>query len=322
MQGVTTLILAGGQGHRLEPLTQGRAKPVVPFAGRRLIDFTLDNCAKSGIHDACVLAQYEAAGVRRHVKRFRVFTPREAGAAFHGTADAVRRALQHFPGGERVLVLAGDHVYRMDYRELLAAHRGPATVAVAPVPRPEARELGVLAVGAEGAVEAFVEKPADPPPLPGAPDFALASMGIYVFERDVLEEYLHLRPDAVDFGHHVLPGLLDRGLRVQSFHHRAYWRDVADVGAYHGALMDFAAGLFDPGWRPERVVDGSVLGARVRIGKGAEVVESVLLDGVVVGARARLRRVVATEGARIPAGAEIGYGARGVTVVAREPVLT
>jgi glucose-1-phosphate adenylyltransferase len=334
MHDITTLVLAGGRGHRLQPLTAHRAKPLVPFAGRHLIDFTLLNCLRSGVRDVVVCVQYRHASVAsyleehwaRSFRTLHLFSPTDAGRTFLGTADAVRAALD-LVDGHRLLVLAADHVYRMDYRRLLADHEtaaAAATVSVVPVPRRDASRLGVLTVGPSGLVEAFHEKAAAPPPAPGRPDECVGSMGLYLFERPALAGFLADHPAAVDFGHHVLPGLVARGARVASHAYergepRPYWRDIGDVDAYHAALMDVVARRFDAGAPEVRATLGggatvarSVFERGVRIGPGATVVESVLLDGAVVGAGARLQRVVVEEGAHIPARAALGG--------AREPV--
>jgi len=338
MHDIATLVLAGGRGNRLRPLTAHRAKPVMPFAGRHLIDFTLLNCLRSGVRDVVVCAQYRAADVAGYLeehwsRRFRtleLFSPAEAGRTFRGTADAVRAALGLVVESRRLLVLGGDHVYRMDYRRLLADHEAAgaaATVSVVPVPRREASGLGVLTVGRGGTVEAFHEKTAAPPPAPGRPDECVASMGIYLFERRALARYLGDHPAAIDFGHHVLPGLLAAGARVAAHAYhlgepRPYWRDIADVHAYHAALMDVVARRFDARTPAARAtlgggatVERSVFGRGVRIGPGAAVVDSVLLDGAVVGAGARLQRVVVEEGACVPARARLGGAHEPVRVV-------
>lgn len=337
MRDIATLVLAGGRGHRLRPLTARRAKPLVPFAGRHLIDFTLHNCVRSGVRNVVVCAQHRAAAVASYLEdhwaqRFRellLFTPTDAGRTFRGTADAVRAALG-LVDGQRLLVLAADHVYRMDYRRLLADHEAAAadaTVSVVPVPRREASRLGVLTVGEGGLVDAFLEKTATPPAAPGRPDECVGSMGIYLFERSTIAGFLADHPAAVDFGHHVLPGLLAGGARLVAHAYdrgepRAYWRDIGDVDSYHAALMDVVAERFDSGAPASRAmlavdatVERSVFGRDVRIGPGAAVVESVLLDGAVVGAGARLRRVVVEEGAYVPARATLGGAREPVRVV-------
>jgi len=360
MLDVTTIVLAGGRGDRLRPLTDCCAKPAVPFAGRRLIDFTLLNCVRSGIQDVEVLVQYRSESVENHLRRtwgkrftsLRVLSSQALGRRFAGTADAVRAALSGRSSSDRLLVLAGDHIYRMDYRKMLAFHEqcnASATLSVIPVPRQEASRLGVVAVDREGVVEAFQEKPDDPPGIPDRPELSLVSMGIYVFDRTALTAFLHDVPGTTDFGHHVLPRMLDQGHRIGAYSFLrqgagSYWRDIGDVDAYHGALMDLvcsdtelgvewpasadaagparfregpghqAPGVARNAWiGPDSVVAGglverSVLGRGVRVEHHAEVIECVLMDGAVVGAHARLRRAVVEAGVRIPPGALIGYG--------------
>jgi glucose-1-phosphate adenylyltransferase len=309
----------------------------VPFAGRHLIDFTLHNCLRSGVRDVIVCTQYRAAAVASYLEehwapRFRgllLFSPTDAGRMFRGTADAVRAALG-LVDGRRLLVLASDHVYRMDYRRLLADHEeagADATVSVVPVPRRDASRLGVITLDGGGLVADFHEKVAAPPAAPGRPDECVGSMGIYLFERSTLAGFLADFPEAVDFGHDVLPGLVGGGVRVATHAYargepHPYWRDIADVHAYHAALMDVVDRRFDAGAPAARAtlgggatVEHSLFGRGVRIGAGARVVESVLLDGAVVGAGARLQRVVVEEGAYVPARARLGGAREPVRVV-------
>jgi len=301
MSGVRTLILAGGRGDRLRPLTARRAKPAVPFAGGALIDATLANCERSGLERPLVLTQHLAGTVARHLARRWAgsrlapvaFRAEDAGREFRGTADAVRAALPRIGSARTVLVLAGDHVYAMDYRPFLAAHHvlgAACTLSAAAVPRDAARGLGVLSLGPGGRVEAFAEKPARPPAHPGRPGSCLASMGIYAFDARALSGWLADHPGAVDFGGDVLPGLLAEGRDVHAREFQGYWRDVADLDAYHAAHMDLTGGA-------------SYLGAGVRVDPAARVTESVLCDGVRVGAGARLHRVVAAPRTAFGAGA-------------------
>ena len=324
MHDVVTLVLAGGRGIRLRPLSSRRAKPVVPFAGGCIIDFTLQNCARSGMRDVIVLTQYRADDVARHVAsrwesefdRLTVLSSAAVGRPFSGTADAARAALERERRGRDVLVLASDHVYRMDYRRLLADHvvaGADATLSVLPVARADASRLGVVGVGANGRIESFVEKPPLPPVAP------LASMGVYCFDRRALEEFLASHQDAMDFGRDVVPGMLQRRKRLVSHAYHlhepdCYWRDIADVDAYHAALMDHVDGRFALGWSAASdatvesgaIVERSVVGRGVHIARGARVRDSVLLDGATVGAGARLQRVVVEEGGRIAAGRTVG----------------
>ncbi|MEM8883489.1 MAG: sugar phosphate nucleotidyltransferase [Planctomycetota bacterium] len=331
MENTLTLVLAGGQGERLRPLTDRRAKSVMPFAGRRLIDDTLANCVRTGLREVVVLTQHRRESVRAHVEstwaeelpHLRFLSSAEVGRAYRGTADAVRAALAHDPEGRRVLVLASDHVYHMHYRDLMTDHRAQradVTMSVVPVPRCRAHTLGCVRVGADGLVQSFKEKPSDPPTMPGREDMSLASMGIYLFQRSALEDFLYEYPDADDFAKHVIPGMLLGGLRVGTHDFAqagepGYWRDIGDVDGYHAALMDLLEGTFDDGesWiGPRSLVAGGsldrcVLGRDVQVGPHAELCESVLLDGVVVGPAARLQRVVVEEGVRIPPQARIGF---------------
>ncbi|MDH3591055.1 MAG: sugar phosphate nucleotidyltransferase [Planctomycetota bacterium] len=314
------LVLAGGRGHRLKPLTDRRAKPVVPFAEQNLVDFTLENCVRSGVKHVVVLAQYRADTVVEAVERcwashfetLQFLTPDRIGRAYRGTADSVRAALARDATSRSILVLAADHVYHMDYRPFLAAHRRrrvTATISVTPVPRAEASRFGVVELGVNHLVRRFLEKPARPPAMGASADESLASMGIYAFDRIALERYLSDFDRADDFGRDVLPGLLATGHKIAAYTFGApgessVWFDIADVDAYHGALMDLKArnseGL--------AVVEKCVVGNNVRIAVAAEVVECVLLDNVIIGADCRLRRVIVEDGVVIPPGTVLGYG--------------
>ena len=325
-----TFILAGGRGERLLPLTRSRAKPVVSVAGRRLIDYTLANCRASGLRDVVVLTQHLEETVQDYLAErwqekmpgLRTLSSAQVGRHFRGTADAVRAALTRFGEGHSVLVLSADHVYDMNYRDLMTDHRAQradATISVVPVPLQHACSLGCVTTDETGLVRRFVEKPPSPHAMPGHPRHALASRGVYLFRRRVLEEFLHEYPEADDFAHHVFPGLLLSGARVatHSFVGETgprYWRDIGDIESYHAVHMDLLEGTLhaDESWigPHSRVADGSirrcVLGRNVEIGPRAEISESVLLDGVVVEPGARVHRAVVEEGVRIPANARIG----------------
>jgi glucose-1-phosphate adenylyltransferase len=287
------VVLAGGRGSRLRNLTDWRCKPAVPFGGKhRIIDFALSNCVNSGVRRIGVATQYRSHSLLQHLQRGWNFLdphmhefvdmlpaqqPLQAGW-YGGTADAVYQNLDilrtHAP--EYVLVLAGDHVYRMDYGVMLADHEAggaDVTIACLRLPAEEARAFGVMCVDPEGRVTSFVEKPADPPRMPGDPDRALVSMGIYAFRADAL--YGFLREDAHDpcssrdFGRDIIPSLLARGVSVRAHryadscvnvvHGRPYWRDVGTVDAYWSANMDLVSvepelNMYDPAW-PIRTVE-------------------------------------------------------------------
>ncbi len=277
------LILAGGRGSRLQQLTLWRSKPAVPFGGKfRIIDFPLSNCMNSGIRRVGVLTQYKAHSLIQHIQKGWGFLRGEFGEFvellpaqqrvdeewYAGTADAVYQNLDiirnHDPS--YVLVLAGDHVYKMDYGPMLAAHveRGAdVTVGSIEVPLAEARAFGVITVDADRNVTEFLEKPQDPQPMPGHTDVALASMGIYVFNTAFLYEQLirdaDTRTSGHDFGKDVLPAIIGKyrvlayPFRDPQHHGQAYWRDVGTVDAYWNANMELIGvtpelNLYDNEW--------------------------------------------------------------------------
>ena len=280
------LVLAGGRGSRLEMLTDWRAKPAVPFGGKfRIIDFALSNCVNSGLRRICVLTQYKSHSLIRHVTRGWSSLRGELGeflevipaqqwvdedAWYTGTADAVYQSLDIVASHEPryALILAGDHIYKMDYGEMLAAHvaaEADITVACNVVPVREASEFGVLAVDEHQRVREFREKPAKPQPMPGDPELALVSMGIYVFAIDYLVRELRrdakLTDSSHDFGKDLIPYAVGNGHRVMAYPfgdsgdpREAYWRDVGTVDAYYLANMELLAAdppldLYDPDWR-------------------------------------------------------------------------
>lgn len=285
------VVMAGGRGSRLRQLTDSQAKPAVPFAGKfRIIDFPLSNCLNSGIRRVAVLTQYKAHSLIQHVQNGWGFLRGElnefvqvwpaqqqtaSGSWYEGTADAVFQNLpmlrSHHP--QYILILAGDHVYRQDYSRMLAEHiakGADVTVSCVEVPIAQATEFGVVAVDEKDRIVSFLEKPKDPPPIPGRPDRAFASMGIYVFNAEVLYEALQRDADdklsAHDFGKNVIPSLVSSSrllahrLRNSSIMspsdaggEEPYWRDVGTVDAYWEANMDLTSvnpslNLYDPVW--------------------------------------------------------------------------
>jgi glucose-1-phosphate adenylyltransferase len=280
---VLTLVLAGGKGTRLEPLTRDRAKPAVPFGGLyRIVDFTLSNCINSGLRRVLVLTQYKARSLDRHLAAGWNFLSRQVGEYvealppqqridenwYKGTADAIYQNIYTIEqaGPRYILILAGDHIYKMDYGGMLRAHvdRGAdLTVGCIPVPREDGTRFGVMHIDADQRVTDFVEKPADPPAMPGEPDKALASMGIYVFTADVLFEMLcqdaTVQNSRHDFGTDIIPPMLaSNRVFAYRFEDRnkaavPYWRDVGTVDAYYQANMDLIAvepvlNLYDQSW--------------------------------------------------------------------------
>lgn len=259
-----TLILAGGQGERLYPLTRDRAKPAVPFGGHyRIIDFTLSNCINSGLKRIYVLTQYKSQSLDDHLRLgwnifasafdeflFSVPAQQRTGSSWYqGTADAVFQNIyilrERLP--RRVLVLSGDHIYKMDYSEMIEAHiraRAVATVAAVECDLTSARRMGVLGVAADNRIETFEEKPENPQCIPGRPGFALVNMGAYVFETAALVEWISGNAHSgasQDFGRDILPRIIHSD-RVFSFPFRDdnlnYWRDIGTLDSYYKASMD------------------------------------------------------------------------------------
>jgi glucose-1-phosphate adenylyltransferase len=352
---VLTLILAGGEGERLSILSQVRAKPGVPFGGKyRIIDFALSNAVNSGLTDVGILTQYAPRSLIDHIGVGRPWDlDRSRGGVallqpfigrgrardwYRGTADAVLQNLDFIDDRdpELVLVLAGDHVYKMDYRPFIARHReagADVTCAVRTVPMSEAHRFGILDVDAEGRVTAFIEKPADPPSN-------LVSMGVYVFSWPLLRDLLS--PERVDFGRDLLPWMVDEGRGVHAYEFGGYWQDVGTVESYWQTSLDLLSDdpgieLNDLGWliytksedRPPArvgpdahvtrsmishgcVIDGtvehSVLSPGVRVAAGATVRDSIVMFDAVIGAGATLDRAIVDKEARIGADAVVGSG--------------
>jgi len=260
---VLGVILGGGRGSRLWPLTRDRAKPAVPIAGKyRLIDIPLSNCLNSGVHEVAILTQFKSASLHRHIAQTYTFDMFHPGwvqilAAeqtttnldwYQGTADAVRKQLFEIEvtGAENLLILAGDHLYRMDYGGLLASHReaeADVTVAVRPVSRRDAPRFGILRMAGDGRITDFAEKPRDDSLLHGlisrddAERPLLGSMGIYVFRRRALVELLQAPHD--DFGHDVLPAAI-HSHRVIGYTFDEYWEDIGDIRSFYEANLALA----------------------------------------------------------------------------------
>ena len=345
------LILAGGRGSRLRQMTLWRAKPAVPFGGKfRIIDFPLSNCINSGIRMIGVLTQYKAHSLIQHVQQGWSFLRGEFGEFiellpaqqriestwYAGTADAVYQNLDiiriHKP--EHVLILAGDHIYKMDYGAMLAHHvesQADMTVGCIEVPLDDAKAFGVISIDANGRVVEFNEKPENPNPMPGSEDLALVSMGIYVFNTAFLYEQLIRDADDVysthDFGHDIIPRLIKK-YRVSSFPFRdtqgkqsAYWRDVGTIDAFWEANLELIGvlpelNLYDNKWpiwtyqeqlppakfifddddRRGMAIDSMVSGGCLI--SGATVRHSLLFSNVRVSSHTRLQDVVALPNVR------------------------
>ncbi|HEX5138556.1 MAG TPA: sugar phosphate nucleotidyltransferase [Planctomycetota bacterium] len=296
MEGLITLLLAGGRGMRLRPLTRRLAKPAVPFAGRRLIDFTLENAARSSLGRVLVLTQHLASTVGEHVRtrwegRADILSSHAAGQRYGGTADAVRIALRHVGDGDRVLVLPCHHIGITDYRWLVATHvmaDADATMPVARVTVDEAPGLDVFEAGPSGLVRRHLQRPAAPPVAP------LASVGICLFERRALEAALAENEDAMDLERDLLPRMVEGGARIAVRPFPGPRRGITDIDDYFEAHAAYRT-------------NGCYVWPRAKVAPDARVEDSILLDGAEVGERACLRRTIVDEGVRVPAGARIGF---------------
>jgi glucose-1-phosphate adenylyltransferase len=276
------IVLAGGAGERLHPLTRERAKPAVYFGGPyRIIDFALSNCINSGLRRVFIATQYKSLSLNRHIRmgwgivseelgEFVEILPPQKRVSEHwyqGTADAVYQNLYSIMGESprRLIVLAGDHVYKMDYARMLRYHEesgAAVTLAALEVPVADASRFGIVAVDEQDRVTGFQEKPKTPPSIPHSPDFALASMGVYIFDTDVLVRELEAdahQPTAHDFGKDIIPALIHRApvfaYRFYDENKKSskYWRDIGTLDAYFEANMDLCHvnpefNLYDPEW--------------------------------------------------------------------------
>ncbi|MGN0286307.1 MAG: glucose-1-phosphate adenylyltransferase [Atopobiaceae bacterium] len=352
------MLLAGGQGSRLKALTRKVAKPAVSFGGKyRIIDFVLSNCANSGINTVGVLTQYrpyllhsylgtgEAWNLDERDGGVAILPPyatQTGGAWYAGTADAITQNIGYLESQDPkyTLILSGDQLYRMDYAEMLQVHKdnnADLTVAVMPVDWSEASRFGIMNCNADGSIEEFEEKPAEP-------KSNLASMGIYIFNTDLLIETLKADakdPDSEhDFGKNIIPGLLAAGKRLFTYQFKGYWRDVGTVASFHEANMELlgtepAFDLYDeskpimsnastrpPAFiAPSGSVDDalisngstilgnvkhSVVSTDVYVGQNANVVDSILFPGARVEEGATVVNAVMGENSVVKAGATLG----------------
>ncbi|MGQ9472892.1 MAG: glucose-1-phosphate adenylyltransferase [Candidatus Caldatribacteriaceae bacterium] len=358
-ESVIAMVLAGGEGRRLDILSEKRAKPAVPFGGKyRIIDFCLSNCVHSDIDCIGVLTQYNPRSLNDHIRTGKAWDlDRLRGGIFllqpyisdvltnwyRGTADAIYQNLNFIQekNPKLVLILSGDHVYKMDYRPLIEFHvsrNADLTISVIEVPWEEAHRFGILSVDAEGRVMEFEEKPA-------YPKSNLASMGIYVFDRDVLEEEVKLEAQktatSFDFGQDIIPRMITTR-RVFAFLFQGYWKDVGTLDAYWEANMELLKpdpplDLYDSKWpiytpvedRPpvklgkEAVVENSILGSGtiingkivnsilfngVYVSEGVEIRNSIVMDDTVIEYGTHLDRVIVDKLVVIGREAFIGYG--------------
>lgn len=323
MDNTLAVILAGGRGARLEPLTRDRAKPAVPFGGLyRIVDFVLSNALNSGMRRMLVLTQYKAQSLDRHIDLgWRHFFSRELGEFldlvppqqriadhwYQGTADAVYQNIYAIERErpEYVVILAGDHIYKMNYRSMVEYHRqteADVTVGALRVPLAEATQFGVMQVDKTNRIIQFREKPRDPDPVPGDPHHALASMGIYVFTARFLLEQLvrdaNVPGSRRDFGGDIIPGAIAKH-RVFAFPFRdenrkqdAYWRDVGTIDAYFEANMDLVSvdpqlNLYDRLWpvrshQPNLPPPKFVFGSEGEEPRRGEALDSIVCQGSII----------------------------------------
>ncbi len=352
------MLLAGGQGSRLYALTQNVAKPSVPFGGKyRIIDFPLSNCANSGIDTVGVLTQYRPLQLNSYIGSGQPWdlditdggvyilppyqSAGETGSWFSGTANAIYQNIGFIESfqPENVLILSGDHIYKMDYAQMLREHtdKGAAcTISVLQVSMDEATRFGIMNLGADGFVSEFEEKPKKP-------KSDLASMGIYIFNWEKLREYLiadENDPNSdKDFGKNIIPAMLKAGEKLWPYRFKGYWRDVGTITSLWDANMDMLSttliNLYDPDWPigsrslicpphyagPDAEithsivtegcqiyghVENSVLSPAVRVGEGAKVYYSVLMPGAVIEPGAVVEYAIIGENTRVCSDAHVG----------------
>ncbi|MFA9414144.1 MULTISPECIES: glucose-1-phosphate adenylyltransferase [unclassified Streptococcus] len=360
------LILAGGQGTRLGKLTQSIAKPAVQFGGRyRIIDFALSNCANSGINNVGVITQYQPLALNSHIGNgsswgldginsgatiLQPYSATEGNRWFLGTSHAIYQNIDYIDSinPEYVLILSGDHIYKMDYDDMLQTHKdnqASLTVAVIDVPLKEASRFGIMNTDSNDRIVEFEEKPAQP-------KSTKASMGIYIFNwarlRELLVSAEKNNIDMSDFGQHVIPAYLESGERVYTYNFSGYWKDVGTIESLWEANMEYIAvdnelDSRDRSWKiysknhiappnfitetasvkDSLVVDGcfvagsvehSILSTNVQVKEGAEIKDSFIMTGAKIGKGAKITRAIIGEGAIISDGVVID-GTQEVQVV-------
>ncbi len=357
MRDVLTFILAGGKGERLDPLTRDRAKPAVPFGGiYRIVDFTLSNCVNSGLRRIFLLTQYKSFSLQRHIlEGWNIYSnqlgefidvvpaqQRISADWYRGTADAIYQNLNMIAdyAPKLILILAGDHVYKMDYRKLIDYHlakQADMTVACISMPKEESVNFGVVEVDAKNMVVGFQEKPTTPKTIPSDPKSIFGSMGIYLFNADTLMR--ELNTDAAqpksdhDFGKNIIPQMVDRHAKVFAYDFAkesstsSYWRDIGTRDAYYQANMDLlgkdpAMTIYDKAWplrthhhhypplrtyttgiHPGVIEDSLIAGGCVV--ESAQVIHSVVANNVLIKNGASVKNSVIIDGVTIGEGAQI-----------------
>lgn len=302
---IVAMILAGGQGSRLGVLTKKLAKPAVPFGGKyRIIDFPLSNCSNSGIHTVGVLTQYKPLELNAHIGigepwdldrkngGVRVLPPyqeEKGGKWYKGTADAIYQNIEFIDGAdpEYVLVLSGDHIYKMDYTEMLKFHKknnAEATIAVIEVPKKEASRFGIMNTNEDLSIYEFEEKPKNP-------KSNLASMGIYIFNWKTLKRYLKQdeanKESSNDFGKDIIPSMLNDGNKMMAYPFKGYWKDVGTIDSLWQANMDLLKennelNLHDEEWK---IYSVNPVRPAQYIGEGGEVTNSLIVEGCIVNGK-------------------------------------
>ena len=346
------LVLSGGRGSRLKQLTDWRAKPAVPFGGKfRIIDFPLSNCVNSGIRRVAVLTQYKAHSLIKHIQmawganhmardEFVELLPAQQRinekSWYSGTADAVYQNIDilRTHDAEYILILAGDHIYKMDYGPMIAYHvenNADLTIGCIEVPVEEASAFGVMGVDGFGRVNMFLEKPENPPIMPNSENSSLASMGIYVFNTKFLFEQLIRDADDPnsdhDFGKNIIPRVIKHyqvfayPFREMQSGNQAYWRDVGTIDSYWAANLELIGvtpdlNLYDTEWPiwthqeqlpPAKFVFDEDGRRGMVVHEQDSVSDSVILPNVVIGERARIKKAVIDKGCIIPEDMEIGF---------------
>ena len=352
------MLLAGGQGSRLGVLTAKVAKPAVAFGGKyRIIDFPLSNCINSGIDTVGVLTQYQPLRLNTHIgigiswdldRNFggvTILPPYEKSSNsewYTGTANAIYQNLDYIETyhPDYVLILSGDHIYKMDYEVMLdyhKEHKADVTIAAMPVPIEEASRFGVVVAEEDGQISEFQEKPPEP-------KSNLASMGIYIFSWNILKEALIKMKDepGCDFGKHIIPYCHAKGERIFAYEYNGYWKDVGTLGSYWEANMELIDiipefNLYEEYWKiytksdiiPPQYIDAnaniersiigegtevygevinSVIGAGVTIAKGAVVRDSIIMQGSVIGASTEVNKAIIAENVHVGANVKLGVG--------------
>ncbi|MBE6703672.1 MAG: glucose-1-phosphate adenylyltransferase [Ruminococcaceae bacterium] len=370
------MLLAGGQGSRLYALTSKVAKPAVQFGGKyRIIDFPLSNCINSGVDTVGVLTQYQPLVLNEYIGNglpwdldryfggasiLPPYQGKERSDWYKGTANAIFQNLEFIDkfDPDYVLILSGDHIYKMDYSKMLEYHKendAACTIAVLDVPLEEASRFGIMSVNDDGSIYKFTEKPKEP-------DSTKASMGIYIFSKDKLFDYLkadNQNPDSCnDFGKNIIPEMLAKGEKMMAYEFSGYWKDVGTISSLWEANMDLIGksanfNLSDEGWRiysrtesrpphffgADAKVDNSlltegcevygevknsVLGSGVKVAKGATVIDSVIMSDVEIGAGAIVNYCIIDSNVKVGAGAQIGKNkesAQGITVIGEKCIV-